>query len=119
VLEFIAAAKVPWNEDAETVRAGLRWGREKERLLAWVESQMLLRLTIAERRSIELYYFRGLNYREAARVLEVNPTSVYRAARRGILKLREAAKENPPEAAKKRRKCGGVSRGRQRNAGRR
>lgn len=85
----------PWYEDAATVRRGLRWGRKKAKLLAWVRAQMMLRLTPVERRCIELYYLRGLNYREAAAVLDVNASSVYRGVQRGLRKLREAAREHP------------------------
>lgn len=94
-LRSLTLARTPWYEDEETIRRGLEWGRKKARILRWVESQMLLRLTPIERRCIELYYFQALNYREAASVLEVNPSSVYRAVRRGIRKLREAARGRP------------------------
>jgi len=89
------AKHIPWYEDTETVRRGLKWGRKKARLLAWVRAQMFLRLTPVERRCIELYYLRGLNYREAGAVLGVHASSVYRGVRRGIRKLREAAGEHP------------------------
>jgi DNA-directed RNA polymerase specialized sigma24 family protein len=104
LLEFLSATKHPWHEELEDVRAGLRWGREKERLLAWVESQMRLRLTAVERRSIHLYYFRDRNYRQAAEILGVNPSSVYRAVQRGLRKLREAAEEHPPAGNRRRRR---------------
>lgn len=103
LLEFLSSARRPWHEDPAAVRAGLRWGRQKQRLLAWVECQMVLRLSAAERRSIELYYFRDLNYRDAAHVLGVNPSSVYRAVQRGLRKLRDAANEHPPSGIGRRR----------------
>lgn len=95
MLKRLTLAQTPWYEDEETIRRSLEWGRKKARILRWVESQMQLRLTPIERRCIDLYYFQALNYREAARVLEVNPSSVYRAVRRGIRKLQEAARERP------------------------
>ena len=95
VLVGLTLAQTPWHEDEEAIRRGLEWGRKKARMLRWVESQMVLRLSPIERRCIELYYFEALNYREAASVLEVNPSSVYRAVRRGIRKLREAARDRP------------------------
>ncbi len=95
VLEGLTIAQTPWCEDEDAIRRGLEWGRKKARMLQWVESQILLRLTPIERRCIELYYFEALNYREAAQVLDVNASSVYRAVQRGIRKLREAARERP------------------------
>ena len=95
VLQRFTLAQTPWYEDEEAIRRGLEWGRKKARMLRWVESQLVLRLTPIERRCIELYYFQALNYREAALVLEVNASSVYRAVQRGIRKLREAARERP------------------------
>ena len=95
MLKRLTLAQTPWYEDEEAIRRGLEWGRKKVRVLQWVESQMVLQLTPIERQSIELYYFKALNYREAASVLEVNPSSVYRAVRRAIRKLRVAAKERP------------------------
>ncbi len=104
VLEFLSAARRPWHEEPEAVRAGLCWGRKKERLLEWVRAQMLLRLTVTEQHAIELYYLRGLSYRDTAMLLDVNPSSVYRSVERGIRKLRAAAKANPPEDSVRRRR---------------
>ncbi len=95
ILASLTLAQTPWYEDEEAIRRGLEWGRKKARMLRWVESQMVLRLSPIERRCIELYYFEALNYREAASVLEVNASSVYRAVQRGIRKLRKAARERP------------------------
>jgi len=96
ILEGLTLAQTPWHEDEDAIRRGLEWGRKKAKMLRWVESQMVLRLTPIERNCIELYYFRGMNYREAAEALDVNASSVYRAVNRGIRKLREAAKNRPP-----------------------
>lgn len=107
VLEFLSADQRPWHEEPESVRAGLCWGREKEQLLEWVRAQMRLRLTAVERHAIELYYLRGLSYRDTAKLLGVNPSSVYRSVERGVRKLRAAAKANPPEGLVRRwqRRC--------------
>ena len=94
VLDTLDSARSPWAETAKEIQAGLRRGAKKERQLAWVRSQMLLRLTKTEQECITLYYFRGLNYRQAGTLLDMNASSVYRAARRGILKLKEAARES-------------------------
>lgn len=103
VLEMLSAANLPWHEDTAALRAGLRRRREVQRLLAWVRSQMLFRLTPTERQSIELYYFEDKTYREAARELGVNPSSVHRAVRRGLQKLRIAARRRPPPRMRRRR----------------
>lgn len=95
ILEGLTMAQTPWYEDEDAIRRGLEWGRKKARMLKWVESQMLLRLTPMERRCIELYYFEALNYREAAQLLDVNASTVYRAVRRSIRKLRVAARDRP------------------------
>lgn len=95
VLQQLTLAQTPWHEDEEAIRRGLEWGRKKARMLRWVESQMVLRLSLTERRCIELYYFKGLNYRECAMVLGVNASSVYRGVQRGIRKLKEAASNRP------------------------
>lgn len=96
LMERLSAADSPWHEDAGTVRAALKRGRENARMLAWVRAQILFRLSPVERRCIELYFFEAKNYREAAAELGVNPTSVYRAVQRGVRKLRIAARANPP-----------------------
>jgi len=82
-------AQTPWYEDEDAIRRGLEWGLKKARMLEWVESQMPLRLTPMECRCIELYYFGALNYREAAQLLDVNASTVYRAVRSGVVKLRK------------------------------
>jgi hypothetical protein len=96
LLELLSASDTPWHEDAEALRVALKRGRENARLLTWVRSQMLFRLTAVERRSIEIYFFERPNYREAAAELGVNPATVYRAVQRGLRKLRIAARVNPP-----------------------
>ena len=95
VLQRLTLAQTPWHEDEAAIRRGLEWGRKKARMLRWVESQMILRLTPIKRRCIELYYFHGMNYREAGQILDVNASSVYRGVQRGIRKLQEAAKKRP------------------------
>jgi len=90
-VESVGSAQTPWAESPEEIEEALRWGREKIRLLDWIRGAMQGCLTETERRSIELYYFDNLNYRDAAKRLGRNPSSVLRAARRGIAKLQRAA----------------------------
>ena len=85
-----------WHETEEDRARAVAEAKERARLLRWVRGQMARRLTRAERRAIELYYFQGLTYREAAARIGVNPTTVYRGVRRSIRKLRAAAKEEGP-----------------------
>jgi RNA polymerase sigma factor (sigma-70 family) len=83
-----------WHEDPEDIAKKIAWGKRKAFLLAWVREQMEIRLTQRERHCIELYYFRGLTYREAGAATNTNASSVYRAVQRSIRKLREAAKNS-------------------------
>lgn len=82
-----------WYETEEEVRSGIKWGARKAVLLAWVREQMRTRLTPRERHCLELYYFRGLTYREAGDATGTNASSVYRAVQRAIRKLRDAAED--------------------------
>lgn len=91
IYEQLTSAKTPWYESKAQIQEGLKWGERKARKLVWVRAQMLLWLSPVERRAIELYYFEDLNYRQAATVMGLNASSVYRAVRRGIGKLRQAA----------------------------
>ncbi len=84
----------PWHEELAEVHAKLAWGEAKQQLMAWVERQMALRLTARERHCIEMYYFESMTYREAAAKTNTNATSVLRAVRRGLKKLRQAAAEH-------------------------
>ncbi len=81
-----------WHETKSDIRAGIAWGRRKAVLLAWVREQMMVVLTARERHCLDLYYFRGLTYREAGAATGTNASSVYRAVQRSIRKLRKAAK---------------------------
>ena len=85
-----------WHErEDDRARAGLE-AEERARLLRWVRAQMARRLTQAERRAVELYFFEGLTYREAGARIGMNATSVYRGVARSIRKLRQAAAEDGP-----------------------
>jgi DNA-directed RNA polymerase specialized sigma24 family protein len=93
-LNTLDAKRSSWAETAQEIEVGLRQGKENNRLLAWVRSQMLLQLTETEQQCITLYYFRALNYRQAGTLLHMNPSSVYRAVRRGTRKLKKAAQQS-------------------------
>ena len=82
-----------WYETEDEVRQGIKRGARKAVLIAWVREQMQTRLTPRERHCLELYYFRGLTYREAGAATGTNASSVYRAVQRSICKLRAAAED--------------------------
>lgn len=90
-LEGISLTRTHWFEDLETKCTGFRLTQERRRKLQWVRSQMRLVLSEVEQRCITLYYFEGLNYREAAGKMDLQPSTVHRAVHRAIKKLRKAA----------------------------
>jgi RNA polymerase sigma factor (sigma-70 family) len=83
-----------WYETPEEVKAGLAWGKRKAELMRWVRRQIGRRLTECERRCIELYYFEGMSFRQAAAATDTNVSSVHRAVARALRKLRQAAQED-------------------------
>ncbi len=91
VLQYFPTTRAAWYETPSEIEAGLAWGKEKARLLRWVRRQMARRLTQRECRCIELYFFNGLTYRDAAGRTKRNASSVYRGVQRAIRKLRRAA----------------------------
>ena len=94
---FIMAAYMnedsPWHEDEAAIAAGLAWGKEKDRLLAWVRLQMRRRLTEKQRRCIDLHYFKDLTYVEIGKKIGCSPSAACRSVQRGLKRLRHAAKE--------------------------
>lgn len=99
LLRYFPTTRAAWYETPEEVAAGLEWGREKARLLAWVRRQMTRRLTVRERRCVELYFFQGLTYREVAGLTNRNVSSVHRAVVRALRKLRAARCQTGPKPA--------------------
>jgi DNA-directed RNA polymerase specialized sigma24 family protein len=83
----------PWNEDEQTIAAGLAWGEEKARLLRWVRWQMRWRLRDKQRQAIELHYFEDLTYVEIGLRMGCSTSAAYRSVRRGLAKLRESARQ--------------------------
>jgi len=80
-----------WYETPEEIEAGLKWGEEKAKLLKWVRRAMGRKLTLRERRCVELYYFEGLSFREVGRRTGTNASSCCRAITRAVRKLRAAS----------------------------
>ncbi len=92
-LRHFASEDHPWHETPEQVAEGIALGRDRARLLRWVRKVLGQRLTERERRCIELCYFQGMSHREAAAATGTNASSVCRAVRRGLRRLKAAAAE--------------------------
>ena len=101
-VKWFKQRRLPWFETPEEIEAGLTWGVEKAGMLRWVRRHMRSKLTQRERRCVELYFFKGMTYREAGAATDTSATSVYRAVRRSLRKLRVAAKgrKRPPRRSK-------------------
>ena len=91
-LENIPECQSVWYESEEEIKAGLKRGSEKARLLRWIRREMGRRLTLRERRCVELYFFQGKSLREVGAATSTAPSSVCRAVQRSLRKLRHAAK---------------------------
>jgi DNA-directed RNA polymerase specialized sigma24 family protein len=82
----------PWYEDPKEVESGLAWGRRKARLLRWVRLHIGRQLTPRERECLELHFFKGISIADIAAQTGSDITSVHRAVRRSVHKLRAAAR---------------------------
>jgi RNA polymerase sigma factor (sigma-70 family) len=87
-LKWVRNEESLWHETPEDVAEQLDRGEQKARLLGWVRRHMRSKLTARERQCIELHYFKGLTYREAAKRAGVHPSVVHRGVKRGLAKLR-------------------------------
>lgn len=103
LLNTVDQRRMPWFETEEEIKAGLAWGEEKAKLLKRARARMARRLTPVERRSIELFYFKDMNYREVAAALSLNVSSVYRAIQRGLRKLKQKRMASPAKRGRKRK----------------
>lgn len=83
--------RAAWYETEEEVEAGLAWGKRKAELLRWVRRRMGRKLTLRERRCVELYFFEGKTLREVGTLTGTTASSSHRAVRRALRKLQEAA----------------------------
>lgn len=80
-----------WYETPEELEEALAWGLEKARLLRWVRRQMRGKLTSRQMVHIELYFFRGMTYRQVAQTLGINTATAHRSVQSALRKLRQAA----------------------------
>ncbi|MBI1320275.1 MAG: hypothetical protein GC168_15215 [Candidatus Hydrogenedens sp.] len=58
-------------------------------LMAWVEERIPRLLTNRERQCIDLYFYRGMSYREIGEATSTNKSSAFRGVERALRKLRE------------------------------
>jgi RNA polymerase sigma factor (sigma-70 family) len=98
ILDLFDRKRAAWYESPRAVARGVERGREKAERLAWVRTQMVLRLTPREQQCITLYYFRGLTYEQAGMATGTHASSVLRGAQRGIRKLRAAREREGGDA---------------------
>jgi len=101
-----AGRPTPWHETPEEIAAGLAWGRRKAFLMHWIKRHMGEALSMRQCRVLELYLFRGMTYRQIARATGTCPSSVSKAMKRGVVRLRrlwqaEQARNGPPVKKKK------------------
>ena len=96
VLESYSEEDSLWRETEAEVQRELARGEDRARLLKWVRRQMGRRLTLAQRQCIELYYFEGLTYTEVGNRQGCSASSACRSVKRGLNRLRAAARTDPP-----------------------
>lgn len=82
-----------WYESPADAAEAEAWGKEVRRLIRWIRATMGRRLTAREQAALVEYYFEGRSFREAGGELGRNASSVHRAVRRALVKLRRAAEE--------------------------
>ena len=91
--KFVEAHRM-WHETPEEIRAGLEWGRRKQALLRWVRRQMGRRLTLKERRGIELRFFHNLTFAEMGDEMQLDAVNAWRMVQASVKKLQKAAQED-------------------------
>ena len=91
--ESVAQCDSLWHETEQERARAIEEARRRAELLRWVRRQMGRRLTSVEQRCVEQYYFQGLTYRDAGACVGLNASSVCRAVRRAVNKLRAVAHE--------------------------
>ena len=83
-----------WHETASEVAQALEAAQERTLLLRWVRREMGRRLSPRESRFLEEHFFLARSAAAVARNSGVDRSTVARALRRAIVKLRQAALEN-------------------------
>lgn len=85
-----------WHETIEDIDQALAYGKIKKRALARLRRIASRELSRRERECLVLRYFKGLSYRDAATKTRTTASSVHRAVRRAIRKLRVAVSSSRP-----------------------
>ncbi len=80
-----------WHETPREIKEGLRRGKRKAILLAWVRREMERRLTKRQQQYMDLHYFHGWSCRVIGERLGVPKSSVSRTVQRALHRLIEAA----------------------------
>lgn len=91
----IPSTATPWHESKEDIAEGLSWGYRKEALYHWVNKYMERRLTRRERHALEQYYLKEKTFEELGRNFFISPSAACRLVHRSLMKLRQAATEDP------------------------
>lgn len=89
VVDKLTAEDSPWFETEAEVIAGLEEGRDKAKLLEQIGVAMLEDLNASEIEALQLRYFQGLSYREIAKIMNRNVSTIHRKIERAILKLQD------------------------------
>lgn len=94
MLDTYCAHEGAWHEDDATVRAGLKYGKRKAWLLAWVRARMKTHLKAREAHFVDLYYFQGRNQTDIGQRNGCHASTVCRVIQRAVEKLQHAARED-------------------------
>lgn len=86
-LHCTAGRPTPWHESPEEIAAGLAWGDRKSQLMRWIKRHMDGTLSRRQREVVELHLFRGMTFKEIARVTKTDRSTVHRAMQRSIVRL--------------------------------
>jgi len=103
-----AAQPTPWHETAEEIEAGLAWGDRKAFLMQWLRRRMSWVLSRRQQVVVDLHLFQGMTLNQISRVTGVDRSSVCRAMKRSVVRLRrlwrvEQARISRQTAAKSKR----------------
>jgi len=120
-----AARPTPWYETAEEIEAGLAWGDRKAFLTQWLRRRMRWVLSRRQQMVVDLHLFQGMTFNQISRVTGVDRSSVSRAMKRSVVRLRRLwrveqarisrqtaakSKSGAKRGKKRRRERGGKSR---------
>ena len=110
-----AGRPTPWFETPEEIAAGLAWGARKTYLMRWVKRHMGETLSRRQQQVVELYLFRGMTFKQIAKVAGVDRSTVSRSVKRSVVRLHrlwraEQAAVSGPAGGGRNKQRGGKSR---------